>query len=123
MVLSRSVVDWHWSGGELPVAATMIADHYTGTQRSRMLVLVDSFWAFGWIAASLLAFLVMPHIGWRMTVLITALMGLYALLLRRHLPAEQEANRPQKLILDRHCGKCGPLNIAELRFASAFYGL
>ncbi|KLD61636.1 hypothetical protein WP50_00730 [Lactiplantibacillus plantarum] len=43
-------------GGELPVAATMIADHYTGTQRSRMLVLVDSFWAFGWIAASLLAF-------------------------------------------------------------------
>ena len=34
----------------------MIADHYTGTQRSRMLVLVDSFWAFGWIAASLLAF-------------------------------------------------------------------
>ncbi|WP_420328054.1 MFS transporter [Lactiplantibacillus plantarum] len=84
-------------GGELPVAATMIADHYTGTQRSRMLVLVDSFWAFGWIAASLLAFLVMPHIGWRMTVLITALMGLYALLLRRHLPAEQEANRPQKV--------------------------
>ena len=71
-------------GGELPVAATMIADHYTGTQRSRMLVLVDSFWAFGWIAASL-------------TVLITALMGLYALLLRRRLPAEQEANRPQKV--------------------------
>lgn len=32
-----------------------------------------------------------------MTVLITALMGLYALLLRRHLPAEQEANRPQKV--------------------------
>lgn len=27
-------------GGELPVAATIIADHFTGTQRSRMLVLV-----------------------------------------------------------------------------------
>ncbi|RMW43638.1 MFS transporter [Lactiplantibacillus pentosus] len=82
-------------GGELPVAATTIADHYRGTQRSRMLVLVDSFWAIGWIAASLLSFLVMPMIGWRLTVLITALMGLYALGLRRHLPAETtEAGAP-----------------------------
>ncbi|WP_404819878.1 MFS transporter [Lactiplantibacillus garii] len=73
-------------GGELPVAATIIADHFTGTKRARMLVLVDSFWAFGWIVASVLSFLVMPHFGWRVTVLITALMGLYALLVRRHLP-------------------------------------
>lgn len=78
-------------GGELPVAATIIADHFTGTKRSRMLVLVDSFWAFGWILASLLAFLVMPYFGWRVTVLITALMGVYALLVRRHLP-DQPAN-------------------------------
>ncbi len=56
-----------------------------------MLVLVDSFWAFGWILASLLAFLVMPYFGWRVTVLITALMGVYALLVRRHLP-DQPAN-------------------------------
>ncbi|MFB9770263.1 MFS transporter [Lactiplantibacillus modestisalitolerans] len=83
-------------GGELPVAATIIADHFTGTRRARMLVLVDSFWAFGWIIASLLAFLVMPVLGWRLTVLLTALMGLYALLMRRHLPtssAERSSNK------------------------------
>lgn len=80
-------------GGELPVAATIIADNFTGTKRSRMLVLVDSFWAFGWIVASLLSFLVMPKFGWRMTVLITALMGLYALLVRRHLPEEAPTER------------------------------
>ena len=50
-------------GGELPVAATVIADHYHGTQQSRMLVLADSFWAIGWILASVLAFWVMPLIG------------------------------------------------------------
>lgn len=73
-------------GGELPVAATLVADSYQGTKRSKMLVLADSFWAIGWIVASLLAFWVMPVIGWRLTVLITALTILYTLLLRRHLP-------------------------------------
>ncbi|WP_313592219.1 MFS transporter, partial [Leuconostoc lactis] len=47
-------------GGELPVAAALIADHYTGTKRHQMLVLVDSFWAYGWIIASLIAFIVIP---------------------------------------------------------------
>ena len=76
-------------GGELPVAATVIADHYRGTQQSRMLVLADSFWAIGWLLASVLAFWVMPLIGWRPTVLITAITVLYALMMRRHLPADQ----------------------------------
>ncbi|WP_048000235.1 MFS transporter [Lactiplantibacillus herbarum] len=83
-------------GGELPVAATIIADNFKGTQRARMLVLVDSFWAFGWIIASLLAFLVIPRYGWRVTVLITALMGVYALLMRRHLPASTQKSQPTK---------------------------
>ncbi|GEO69450.1 MFS transporter [Levilactobacillus acidifarinae] len=73
-------------GGELPVAATLVADSYHGTQRSRMLVMADSFWAIGWILASVLAFGAMPVIGWRWTVLITALTVLYALPLRKHLP-------------------------------------
>ncbi len=84
-------------GGELPVAATIIADHFTGTKRARMLVLVDSFWAFGWILASVLSFVIMPKFGWRITVLITALMGLYALLMRRHLPEKTKTEVTSKL--------------------------
>lgn len=75
-------------GGELPVATTIIADSFSGHKRSKMLILVDSFWAVGWIFASLLAFLFMPHYGWRPTVIVTSLMALYTLVIRRHLPAE-----------------------------------
>lgn len=75
-------------GGELPVAATIIADSFSGKRRSKMLILVDSFWAIGWIVASLLAFLFMPRFGWRATVIVTTVMALYTLILRRHLPAD-----------------------------------
>ncbi|KRO26469.1 MFS transporter [Lactiplantibacillus fabifermentans] len=84
-------------GGELPVAATIIADHFTGTKRARMLVLVDSFWAFGWILASVLSFVVMPKFGWRITVLITAFMGLYTLIMRRHLPEKAPVEQTTRL--------------------------
>lgn len=83
-------------GGELPVATTIIADSFSGHRRSRMLILVDSFWAIGWILASLLAFLFMPHFGWRPTVIVTSVMALYSLVIRRHLP-EQTNVKNEKL--------------------------
>jgi Cyanate permease len=85
-------------GGELPVATTIIADSFSGHQRSKMLILVDSFWAIGWIFASLLAFLFMPVYGWRPTVIITSVMALYTLVIRRHLP-EQTNVKNEKLQL------------------------
>ena len=75
-------------GGELPVATTIIADSFSGHRRSKMLILVDSFWAIGWILASLLAFLFMPVYGWRPTVIITSIMALYTLVIRRYLPEQ-----------------------------------
>lgn len=75
-------------GGELPVATTIIADSFSGHRRSKMLILVDSFWAIGWILASLLAFLFMPLYGWRFTVIATSIMALYTLVIRRHLPEQ-----------------------------------
>ncbi|WP_404327973.1 MFS transporter [Companilactobacillus paralimentarius] len=75
-------------GGELPVTTTIIADSFSGHRRSKMLILVDSFWAIGWILASLLAFLFMPLYGWRFTVIATSIMALYTLVIRRHLPEQ-----------------------------------
>lgn len=75
-------------GGELPVATTIIADSFSGHKRSKMLILVDSFWAIGWILASLLAFLFMPLYGWRFTVITTSITALYTLVIRRHLPEQ-----------------------------------
>lgn len=83
-------------GGELPVAATMIADHYTGTKRSQMLVLVDSFWAYGWIIASLIAYLVIPLWGWRAAAAFTVIAALYAFVLREHLPVEAPRPKAQR---------------------------
>ena len=73
-------------GGELPVAATMIADNFKGKRQAKMLVLADSFWAIGWILASFLSYFVTPAFGWRVTVLITCLVMGYAFIMRRHLP-------------------------------------
>lgn len=72
-------------GGELPVAATYIADMYRGTKRSQMLILADSFWAVGWLVASFLSLLFTPVIGWRGILILTALAGFFALVLRRHI--------------------------------------
>lgn len=95
-------------GGELPVAATLLADNFSGTKRSQMLILGDSFWAYGWIIASLVAWLLMPIFGWRIAAIVTAVAGLYAFILRRHLPEE---NRMTKLSTQRFL-KFGILAIA-----------
>lgn len=51
-----------------------------------MAVLLESFWAFGWIAAALIGYLAVPRWGWRLAFFIGALPALYAAVLRRALP-------------------------------------
>ncbi len=79
-------------GGELPVAATYIADLYSGKKRSQMLILADSFWAIGWLAASFLSFLLTPVLGWRGILIITAFTGFFAIILRKHIHESQPKN-------------------------------
>ena len=73
-------------GGELPVASTLVAEVAPVKQRGRMLVLLESFWAYGWILAAVIGYLVIPEYGWRIAFLIGALPALYVLVLRRRLP-------------------------------------
>ncbi len=73
-------------GGELPVASTLVAEVAPARQRGRMLVLLESFWAYGWILAAVIGYLVIPQFGWRVAFLIGALPALYTLVLRRSLP-------------------------------------
>ncbi|TVY07782.1 MFS transporter [Paenibacillus cremeus] len=70
-------------GGELPVASTLVSESVAPRDRGRAVVLLESFWAVGWIASALIAFFVIPHYGWRMAFVIGALPALYALYLRR----------------------------------------
>lgn len=73
-------------GGELPVTTTMVAEFLPQKSRGQGIVLLESFWAVGWLIASIVAFLVIPHYGWRIAFFIGMLPALYVLYLRRHIP-------------------------------------
>ncbi|MFC6650646.1 MULTISPECIES: MFS transporter [Paenibacillus] len=70
-------------GGELPVASTLVSESMPVKERGRAVVLLESFWALGWILSALIAYFVIPDYGWRIAFAIGAVPALYALYLRR----------------------------------------
>ena len=72
-------------GGELPVAATLVTEYVPGRARGRFMVLLESFWAVGWLLAALIAYFIIPVTGWRTAFLIGALPALYTMVIRMHL--------------------------------------
>lgn len=73
-------------GGELPVASTLVSELSPRASRGRMIVLLESFWAYGTILAGLIAILVIPAYTWRGATFIGFLPALYVAYLRRALP-------------------------------------
>lgn len=75
-------------GGELPVASTLVSENVAANVRGRVVVLLESFWAIGWVLAALIAYFLMPipMIGWRGAMIICALPAFYALYLRYNIP-------------------------------------
>ncbi len=69
-------------------------------------MLLESFWAAGWLAAALISYFVIPSFGWQAALLLTALTAFYALYLRKSLP---ESPAHQALTQKKHTragGKC-----------------
>ncbi len=75
-------------GGELPVASTLVSELSPARHRGRLIVILESFWAYGWIAAAIIGFFVVPNVaaGWRWAFAIGALPALYVFYLRRAVP-------------------------------------
>jgi putative MFS transporter len=73
-------------GGELPVASTLVSEFSPRAHRGRMIVLLESFWAYGTLLAGVVALVVLPAYGWRWVFAIAALPALYAAFLRSALP-------------------------------------
>ncbi|WP_153944870.1 MFS transporter, partial [Acinetobacter baumannii] len=48
-------------GGELPVASTLVSESMPASERGRAVVLLESFWAGGWLLAALVAYFVIPY--------------------------------------------------------------
>ena len=74
-------------GGELPVASTLVSESVASEIRGRIVVLLESFWAVGWILAALIAYFLipLPAVGWRGAMIICAIPAFYALYLRFNL--------------------------------------
>ena len=69
-------------GGELPVASTLVSESVPVEKRGRSVVLLESFWAAGWLLAEIISYFVMPLWGWRVAIFATGLAGLYAFYFR-----------------------------------------
>ncbi|WP_313561388.1 MFS transporter [Ruminiclostridium cellobioparum] len=73
-------------GGELPAASTLVSEFSPAKARGKMVVLLESFWAWGWIVAALIAYLLLPVYGWRIGFLLGGIPALYAAYLRKGIP-------------------------------------
>ncbi|MGO4500323.1 MFS transporter [Paenibacillus sp. 2RAB27] len=88
-------------GAELPVASTLVSEFAPPDKKGRIVVLLESFWAAGWIIAAVLAYFVIPALGWRTAVMIGAIPVLFAFWVRRAVPESPQfgnhRGRPIKL--------------------------
>lgn len=75
-------------GAELPVASTLVSEYSPAAIRGRIIVLLEAFWAVGWVAAALIAYFLVPasEAGWRWAFALGAIPALYAIVIRRGLP-------------------------------------
>ncbi len=75
-------------GAELPVASTLVSEFSPRKSRGRMVVLLEAFWAVGWILAAIIGTFVVSQgeNGWRWGFAFGAVPALYAIYVRMGLP-------------------------------------
>lgn len=75
-------------GAELPVASTLVSEFAPRRIRGRMVVILEAFWALGWIAAAMIGAFVVTSSdsGWRWALALGMIPALYALVVRHGLP-------------------------------------
>ncbi|WP_163092832.1 MFS transporter [Bacillus cereus] len=83
-------------GGELPVASTLVSESVEAHERGKIVVLLESFWAGGWLIAALISYFVIPKYGWEVAMVLSAVPALYALYLRWNLPDSSRFQKVEK---------------------------
>lgn len=75
-------------GAELPVASTLVAEYAPSRIRGRVVVLLEAFWAVGWLLAAVISVLIIPASsnGWRWALALGIVPAAYALVVRFGLP-------------------------------------
>ncbi|MBG9581466.1 major facilitator transporter [Bacillus thuringiensis] len=83
-------------GGELPVASTLVSESVEAHERGKIVVLLESFWAGGWLIAALISYFVIPKYGWEVAMILSVIPALYALYLRWNLPDSPRFQKVEK---------------------------
>lgn len=86
MLLTLRFLTGFGLGGELPAASTLISEYSPTRIRGRNVIILESFWSWGWIAAALVAYLLIPIYGWRIAFLIGGIPAIFAAYLRKAVP-------------------------------------
>ena len=73
-------------GGQLPVAVSLVSEYAPPKVRGRFIVLLESFWGLGWLAAALASYFFIPKFGWHSAFLIGALPIVYIPLVLKFIP-------------------------------------
>lgn len=115
-------------GAELPVASTLVNEFAPPEKRGSTVVLLESFWAVGWIAAAVISYFIIPDYGWRVAVMIGALPVVYALFARRSIPEspqfqKQAENIPIATLLTSHRTETITLWVVWFAIAFSYYGM
>lgn len=86
MLLVLRFVTGFGLGGELPAASTLISEFSPTRIRGRNVIFLESFWAWGWILAALVAYLLIPVYGWRIAFIIGGVPAIFAAFIRKAIP-------------------------------------
>ncbi|GEB97839.1 MFS transporter [Corynebacterium flavescens] len=75
-------------GAELPVASTLISEFAPRRVRGRLVVILEAFWALGWLLAALIGTFVVSagENGWRWALAIGMVPAFYSVYVRSKLP-------------------------------------
>lgn len=73
-------------GGQLPVAISLMTEYAPAHVRGRFIVLLESFWGLGWLAAALISYFFIPKFGWHAAFLIGGLPIFYIFIIWKKLP-------------------------------------
>lgn len=70
-------------GGEWATGAALVAESWPAEHRNKALAFVQSFWAIGFAAGSLVTLLILPRFGWRAVFFVGIFPALLTLWIRR----------------------------------------
>ncbi|KUO78445.1 MAG: MFS transporter [Desulfosporosinus sp. BRH_c37] len=73
-------------GMEFPIGQSLVSEFIPAKNRGRYIALLEGFWPIGFIAAGLLAYLILPIGGWRWVFACEGIPAIFVLIIRRIVP-------------------------------------